>query len=440
LPPRPFCRPVPTPLSAPTPDPRRALLALEQIGIKLGLDQIRGLVAALNHPDRAFPSIIVAGTNGKGSVTAIIERALRAAGYRTGRYTSPHLVHLEERFAIDGEPIPPETLDRAALRVLTAGRSLPSPPSFFEATTALALDVFREAAVDVAVLEVGLGGRLDATNVVTPVAVAITSIDFDHEQYLGDTLEAIAAEKAGVIKTGCDVVLSENPSAAVDVVTRRCAEVGARLFKAQDGVNADTALRVDGRTVMTVETPVRRYDQLVLGLRGAHQIGNTITAIRLLEQVAIGFSGLAVTAEAVRQGVEDVRWPGRLETVRHGEFDVLIDGAHNPAGARALASYITAAYGRRLPMVVGVMRDKNVDAILAALAPVASCFVFTAPDSPRAAEPRELVGRARLVAPDVPAEVNLAPIDALRRASVSGVPVVVAGSLYLAGEIRSRLS
>ena len=427
-------------MSAPPPDARRALFALEQIGIKLGLEQIRGLVAALDYPDRAFPSIVVAGTNGKGSVAAMTERGLRAAGYRTGRYTSPHLVHLEERFAVDGVSISPEALDRAAARVLAAAEALPAPPSFFEATTAVALEVFREAAVEVAVLEVGLGGRLDATNVVTPIAVAITAIDFDHEQYLGNTIHAIAAEKAGVIKAGCDVVLSENPPEAVEVVRRRCAEVGARQFAARDGVQVESAFRADGRTVMTVVTPAGRYERLVLGLRGAHQIGNTITAIRLLEQVGAGPTGLSVTPAAIRRGVEDVSWPGRLETVRHGDVDVLMDGAHNPAGAAALAAYLHTAYGRRLPLVIGVMRDKNVDAILGALAPVASHFVFTAPDSARAAEPADLAARARRIAPGVPSEHVAVPMDALHHASAHGAPVVVAGSLYLVGEIRTRLS
>jgi dihydrofolate synthase/folylpolyglutamate synthase len=422
-----------------TPDPRAALFALEQIGIKLGLDQIRDLVAALNHPDRAFRSIVVAGTNGKGSVTAMIERGLRAAGYRTGRYTSPHLVHLEERFAIDGSPISTDTLDAAAARVLRAGTHLPAPPSFFEATTALALDVFREARVDVAVLEVGLGGRLDATNVVTPVAVAITAIDFDHEQYLGTTIEAIATEKAGVIKAGCDVVLGENSPAATAVVERRCHEVGARLFRAAENV-ALRSTETDGRTTIDVMTTVRRYEPLTLGLRGDHQIANSLTALRLLEQLDLGPSGLAVPERAIRSGIEDVVWPARLELMRQNGIEVLIDGAHNPAGARALAAYVARTYGRRLPMVVGVMRDKNVDAMLEALAPAASHFFFTAPSTPRAATPEALAEAAARVAPDVPADVAVSPLDALRVASIGARLVIVAGSLYLAGEIRAGLS
>ncbi len=426
-------------MSESTPDPRASLFALEQIGIKLGLDQIRSLVEALERPDRAFHSIVIAGTNGKGSVTAMVERGLRAAGYRTGRYTSPHLVHLEERFAVNGDPISAEVLDSAATRVLDAGTQLPAPPSFFEATTALALDVFREARVDVAVLEVGLGGRLDATNVVTPIAVAITSIDFDHEQYLGTTLEAIAAEKAGVIKPHGDVVLSDNPPGVVDVVARRCADVGARLVRASDGARVRASVS-EGRTVMDLTTPLGAYDGLQLGLRGAHQVTNALTAVRLMEQISLGTAGLAISAAAIRAGLEDVVWPGRLELIRRSGLDVLIDGAHNPAGARALAAYVTQTYHQRLPMVVGVMRDKKVDAVLSGLAPAASHFFCTAPATARAAAPAELVDMARRFAPAVAIEAVTDPVDAVRRASVHGQPVVVAGSLYLAGEIRARLS
>ena len=238
-------------------DARAALLSLEQIGIKLGLDQIRALVDALGRPDRAFPSIVVAGTNGKGSVTAMLERGLRAAGLRTGRYTSPHLVALEERFAIDGRDITTETFDAAARRVLAASVALPAPPSFFEATTALALEVFREARIDVAVLEVGLGGRLDATNVVSSMAVAITAVDFDHEAFLGHTIEAIAREKAGVIKPNGLVVLAPNPPAVETIVSETCATRGARLLRAAHVVIESTTMDA-GQAVVTMTTPRRR--------------------------------------------------------------------------------------------------------------------------------------------------------------------------------------
>jgi dihydrofolate synthase/folylpolyglutamate synthase len=419
-------------------DARSFLSSLEQIGIKLGLDQIRVLVRLLDHPDRAFRSIIVAGTNGKGSVTAMIERGLRAAGYRTGRYTSPHLVQLEERFAIDGVSVAPVELDAAIERLRAASAGLPAPASYFEATTAIAFDLFRRARVDVALLEVGLGGRLDATNVVEPVAAAITLVDFDHQEYLGGTLEAIAAEKAAVVKPGMLVVLGANPPVVDAVVAARCAAQHARLVRAVDGTSATPTVH-DGLTILDLATPVRRYSGMRLALRGTHQVQNATTAVRLLEQLHAD-TLFAVPEHAIRLAVETVEWPGRLELMRRGRVDVLIDGAHNPSGARALASYVSDTYGRRVPMVVGVMRDKQIDAMLEALGPVASPFVFTAPATPRAASPDSLAEIARRVVPAVPVLVAPHPVAALDLASREGSPVVVAGSLYLAGEVRTALT
>jgi dihydrofolate synthase/folylpolyglutamate synthase len=422
----------------PAPDVREALFALEQFGIKLGLEQIRRLVAELGHPDRAYHSIIVAGTNGKGSVSAMLERGLRAAGYRTGRFTSPHLAALEERFAVGGSPISAATLEDAADRVLRAARTLPFPPSFFEATTALALDVFEDAHVDVAVLEVGLGGRLDATNVVDAAEAVITAVDFDHEQYLGHSLTAIAGEKAAVIKPGAIAVLSRNPREVEEVVAAVCHAVDARLIRAIDGVQADVRMR-DGHAHLTLATPVRSYGRLRLSLAGRHQVDNAVTAVRLLE--TLDQTGrFTVGGEAVRAAVEDAEWPARLESIRVGAVDVLLDGAHNPAGARALAGHVLDTFGRRLPMVVGVMRDKAIEGMLAALAPSASHFVFTTAASSRAAAPGDLETLAARIAPDVPARIEARPLDAVARAAAFGTPVVVAGSLYLAGEIRAARS
>jgi dihydrofolate synthase/folylpolyglutamate synthase len=417
---------------------REYLFSLEQIGIKLGLEQIRALVDALGRPDLAYPSLIVAGTNGKGSVTAMLERGLRAAGYRPGRYTSPHLIHLEERFVIDGEPIAPETLEAAAERVRGVAERLPAPPSFFEATTALALDVFRSARVDVAVLEVGLGGRLDATNVVSPVGVAITAIDFDHEQYLGHTIEAIAAEKAGVIKPGAAVVLGRNASAVQALVAATCARAGAPFVYAPEGAVTEATV-VAGRTRASIVTPVGRYDDVPLALRGRHQVDNALTAVRLLETLAAQ-RAFSIEPDAIRTALAETVWPARLELLNWKGRDVLLDGAHNPAGARALAEYLAETFSGRLPIVVGVMRDKRVEAIVAALAGVASHFVFTAPSTPRAATPEELSAIGHRVAPGVDIHTAARPMDALDLARALGQPVVVAGSLYLCGEIRGQIS
>lgn len=417
---------------------RDYLFSLEWIGIKLGLEQIRALVEALGRPDQSYPSIIVAGTNGKGSVTAMTERALRAAGYRTGRYTSPHLIDIEERFVVDGRPIDPASFESAAERVRRAADSLPDPPSFFEATTALALDEFRRQGIDIAILEVGLGGRLDATNVAQPIAAAITSIDFDHEQYLGHTIEAIAGEKAGVIKPGMRVVLAKNPPEVRRVIEGACGEVNASLEYAPDGTRCDARLAA-GRTTLSLATPSGRYDDVTLALRGRHQIDNAVTAVRLLE--ALNHSGrLAIGEAAIRVGLTEAVWPARLELLRWRNRDVLMDGAHNPAGARALAAYISETFGRRLPIVAGMMRDKRVDEMIEAFAAVASHFVFTGVHGERAAAPDDLATAARRLVPSIPIHVSAVPREALELAQNLGEPAVVAGSLYLCGEIRRQIS
>lgn len=422
---------------------REYLFSLEQIGIKLGLEQIRALLDALDHPEHAFRSIVVAGTNGKGSVSAMIERGLRAAGYRTGRYTSPHLTRIEERIAVDGLPVAHDTFDRLAARVRSASRQLPHPPSFFEATTALALEAFRDAAVDVAVLEVGLGGRLDATNAVTPVLSVITAIDLDHQTYLGDTIELIAAEKAGIIKPGVPVVIGNNTPEALAVIRAVAARRGADLQYAPDGVTASGTMN-DGLTRLSLSTPTRTWPTLTLGLRGRHQIDNAITATRALE--ALDARGLiSIRPDAIATALTDVMWPARLEMRRWRASDtatsigVLIDGAHNPAGARALSEYLQEAYGRRLPFVVAAMGDKDIAGILEALAPTASTFICTRPNTPRASQPSAIAAVARNLT-QIPVREAESPGDALAMAAASGEPVVVAGSLYLAGEIRELLS
>jgi dihydrofolate synthase/folylpolyglutamate synthase len=418
--------------------PRDYLSSLEPLGIKLGLDEIRGLVEGLGHPDRNFRSVIVAGTNGKGSVTAMVERALRAGGYRTGRYISPHLVRLEERFVVDGHEVSPTEAEDAIEAVQAAAARLPLPPSFFEATTAVAFEIFRRRGVDIAVLEVGLGGRLDATNVVTPLGAIVTAIDFDHEQYLGHSLEAIAIEKAGVIKAGCPAVLGRNADAVRGAVRSIAESVGAPFTYAPDDVAVDVDL-VDGRSIVTIATPTARYELVRLALRGRHQIDNAVTAVRFLETIS-GTHDVSLSADAVRAGLEGAEWPARLEIRSWRGTDIVIDGAHNPAGARALVAYLHEAYGRPLPMVVGAMRDKAVDALVDALSGAASRFIFTSVDSPRAAPAADLAAVAARVAPHVPAIAGGAPMAALTDLVDGPGPVVVAGSLYLCGEILAGIS
>jgi dihydrofolate synthase/folylpolyglutamate synthase len=329
-------------------------------------------------------------------------------------------------------------VDGLAARIRDAAATLPAPPSFFEATTAMAFEAFRDERVEFAVVEVGLGGRLDATNVLAQVATAITAVDFDHEAFLGHTIEAIAAEKAAVIKPGSFVVLAENPPAVDAVVAEACRIADAPLVRAGDGV-ASVATLEEGRTRLSLQTPHAVYAVLRLALRGRHQVANTVTAVRVLEELDARAIA-SVSRAAIRTAVEEVDWPARLELRSWRGGDVLIDGAHNPAGARALAAYIAEVYGRPLPMVIGAMRDKNVEALVAALAQAASAFVCTSAATPRAAAPDDLAAVAGRVAPQIPSSTAATPLAALRAAAAHGSPVVIAGSLYLAGEIRAELS
>jgi dihydrofolate synthase/folylpolyglutamate synthase len=418
--------------------PRAYLSSLELHGIKLGLSTIRALCAALGHPERSYRTVLVAGTNGKGSVAAMASTALCAAGHRTARYTSPHLVRLEERFDIDGAPVGADALDRAIVRVREAVERLQADgvidvhPTFFEVTTAAAFELFRRAGVEIAVLEVGLGGRFDATSVADPVASAIVSIALDHEAFLGDTLEKIAFEKAGVIRPGVPVVTGELPEDAARVVRAVCAERGAPRVEAPAGCTVD-ATRHEGLTRLAVATPSGSYGPVTLALRGSHQVGNALVAVRLLEAIDAG--GIPVPRPAIESGLSSARWPARLGVYeRPGGRRLLVDGAHNPAGAATLATYVSEEWPGGLPVVFGAMRDKHVGGMLAALAPVARALVLTTAPGRRAAEAAELAaavpaGYAGTVVkePDVAA--------ALARAWQAGPTIVVAGSLYLAGAV-----
>ncbi len=415
------------------------LHAREFFGIKLGLENMRTLTAALDHPDRAYATVIIAGTNGKGSVTAMVDRALRAAGHRVARYTSPHLVRLEERFAIDGEPVDTDTLEATATHVLEveaaaqADGRLPSPATFFELTTAIALELFRRAHVEIAVLEVGLGGRFDATNIVSPRAAAITSIDFDHTKHLGDTIAEIAFEKAGVIKPGIPVVVGDLRADADTVIQRVADEQRATLVLAHEGVECKGDV-AGGRAHLTIETPTRIYGPLTLALPGRHQIGNAVVAVRLLEE--LDALGLHVSAEAVATGLSDVRWRGRLERVQvSGGHEIVLDAAHNPAGAAALASYLREIWPSGVPIVFGVMADKDMDKMLVELAPAASSFIITQVAMPRAAKAETIAAAAERLLPGRVRVVDDPP-RALDAALATAAPAAcVAGSIFLLGAL-----
>ncbi len=424
-------------------DPRSYLFSLEQFGIKFGLDNIRALVAELGHPERRFRSLHVAGTNGKGSVTAMTEAVVRASGLRTGRYTSPHLVDLTERFAIDGHAVDNTTLERAVTDVREAAERLrqrgqmTSHPTFFEVTTAAAFQIFAEAAVDIAVCEVGLGGRLDATNVLSPMATAITSIGFDHQQYLGSTLAAIAAEKAGIIKAATPVIVGALPSEARRIVELAAHDAGAPMVYASEGVAVQSLEPAgNGRQRVAIRTPRCDYGELELALDGLHQVGNALVAIRLLE--AIPATAATITPGAVRAGMAGVEWPGRLQRIEQPAGRVaLLDAAHNPEGAAALAAYLRPRGA--LPFVFAAMRDKDAEAILAALRGTVSALVLTRASNPRSADPQALAAVAERTLGRIPVRIAATPAEALTMGWTFGPEIVVAGSIFLLGDILKAL-
>ncbi|PYR15090.1 MAG: bifunctional folylpolyglutamate synthase/dihydrofolate synthase [Acidobacteria bacterium] len=402
-------------------DPLSYLFSLEHFGIKFGLENITAIVERLGRPDRTFESVHVAGTNGKGSVTAMVDAALRAAGHRTARYTSPHLTDLSERFVIGGRPVAHDTLVCAVATVrdvvesLRFDGTLGVQPTFFEVTTAVAFELFRRAEVEIAVLEVGLGGRLDATNIVSPVVTAITSIALDHQLYLGSTLAEIAFEKAGIIKAGVPVVVGPVDSESLSVIARVANERGAALIRATP---ADAA-------------------PFTLGLYGDHQRANAGVAVRLLEQLTA--RGVGVPSDAVARGLADPEWPGRLDQRRLPDGrELLLDAAHNPAGAAALASYLTAESQRR-PLVFAAMRDKDIDGMFRILLPAIGAAVMTRASNPRSADPGMLADSARTIAPALPIAIEPSSTDALAAAWRMSPRIVVAGSIFLLGDVMRQL-
>jgi dihydrofolate synthase/folylpolyglutamate synthase len=399
------------------PDSVRFLYALgnEIKTAKLGLERIQKLLDALGNPQRAYRVIHVAGTNGKGSTCAMIEAGLRVAGVRTGLFTSPHLIEPTERIQIQAMPVTPGQFQRAFTVVHEAADALDLDchPTYFETVTAMGFWMFRELGVETAVVEVGLGGRLDATNVVQPALTAITPIDFDHETYLGHTIEAIAGEKAGILKRGVPAIFARQRPEAKAVLDGSAHQLGIEVKHAEDFCVRD--LHVDARS--------SSFSGYTCPLAGEHQVDNAITAILALETLGVSPKGIA-----------EARWPGRLEYVAPNP-DILLDGAHNPAGARALGRYLERFYPHRKRWIIyGAMRDKAVEEIGGILFPLADELMFTAPQNARALRPealREIAGRGQTAA-----EVGEA-VDRVRQAASADDIIVITGSLFLVGEARA---
>jgi dihydrofolate synthase/folylpolyglutamate synthase len=394
-------------------------LGNEVLTAKLGLERITTLLQALGNPHLGPRWVHVAGTNGKGSTCAMIESGLRAAGIRTGLYISPHLIEPTERIQICGQPVSQEQFAQAFSKVHeTAERMLASAeidmhPTYFETVTAMAFVLFAEANLDRVVLEVGLGGRLDATNVVTPELCVITPIDYDHQVFLGDTIEQIAAEKAGILKPGVPAVFAEQRPEAEAVLSAQAQ--GTFTFSREWPI---TDLAIDARGS---RFRLRGID-VVCPLAGEHQVENARVA-------AIALSRLKVSPA----GIASAHWPARLELVSERP-EVIIDGAHNPAGTRALAAYIRRFYsGRRVWLVYGALRDKAVAEMTSHLLPLADRVILTAPANSRAMAPEDIPAPGALVTHSIAeaiAHLSIVPPEDV---------IFIAGSLYLAGEARALL-
>ena len=409
---------------------------------KFDLSNITKLSEHLGHPERAFASVHVAGTNGKGSTAAMLASILRAAGLRTGLYTSPHLVRINERMRIDGAEISDAAFAETFTRVhvvierLLASGVLAAHPTFFECVTAMAFDFFAREKVELAVIEVGLGGRLDSTNIILPKVAVITQVDFDHENFLGHSIEQIAAEKAGIIKPQAWVVSAAGNRIARDVVVNRAAEQRARLVEIDAAYRLSDVRQAGGCYRFALAKQGSEAPPLVirLPLAGRFQIRNAVTAIAAAQLLAE--SGYQIGESAIVAGLEAVRWPGRLERVQQHP-DVYFDGAHNPAGAREVLGFWNEHLaGRRIHLIYAAMRDKAVDEVAGLLFPRAATVTLTQSPQPRAISADVLASMTSHLAQVVDVIPN--PASALKHAlSIAADDDVVfaAGSLFLVGDL-----
>ena len=425
---------------------------------KFDLSHMRVLLAALGHPEKSFPSVLIAGTNGKGSTAATLASIVRASGLKVGLYTSPHLVHINERIRINGAAISDDdfavlhdVVDRTAERLVTEG-DLPWHPSFFETLTAMAFEYFARVRPDLAVLEVGMGGRLDATNVVEPRLSILTDISLDHEKYLGNTVTEIAREKAGIIRPGGVVVTLPQLPEANDVIGNTILEMGARTVSAVNYVppvspaSAQYLVPSAQWPVVSGQSPVgQRYPLEVLGeeilvespLAGRHQLRNV--ALAVAAAVELHERGFAqITPSSIARGIRETHWPGRFQVrpAEGGRPEFVFDVAHNPAGAWALRSALSETYeGRPITMVFGVMRDKAVQEIAEILFPTAELMIATHANTPRAASADEIRQAASRMTFDIreAGDVAAALEEACRMVAPGGL-VVVTGSIYIVGE------
>lgn len=428
---------------------------------KFDLAHMRELLTALDHPERKFPNVLIAGTNGKGSTAATLASILQASGLKTALYTSPHLVRINERIRINGEPVDDDAfsrlhseVDRVSEKLIEQG-GLPWHPSFFEMMTAIAFLHFSRERIDIAVLEVGMGGRLDATNVVEPLVSVITDVSLDHQKFLGNTVAEIAREKVGIIRQGGIVVTLPQTPEANDVIGNAILELDAHGVSAVQYVPPVSPASSEYRVLSTEkaigpEQPRYRYPLLVMGMQivvetplvGRHQLRNIALAIAAAEELAKQDLGKVtqpgITGESIERGIREVRWPGRFQVLppHDGWPEIVFDVAHNPAGAWALRSALSEQYGEGpFIFVFGAMRDKAITEMAEILFPLAERVIATRPENPRSADPEEVQEAGRRTGTEIDAVADVTA--ALRRAcglARPGTVLVITGSIYLVGD------
>jgi len=426
---------------------------------KFDLEHMRVLLRALDHPERDFPNVLIAGTNGKGSTAATLASILRASGLKAGLYTSPHLVRINERIRINGVEISDQDfaelhgeIDRVA-EMLVEKTELPWHPSFFEMMTAIAFEYFAREKVDLAVLEVGMGGRLDATNVVEPTVSVITDISLDHQKFLGNTLGEIAREKVGIIRPGGAVVTLPQQPEANDVIGNKIMELGARAVNAVPFVPPVSPGSSEylvpssepGSANLIYRYPLRVMGEQILvetPLVGRHQLRNVALAIAAAEE--LNRQGISsIKPKTIETGIRKTRWQGRFQMIppRAGWPEIVIDVAHNPAGAWALRAALSERYeDRPLIFVFGAMRDKAVSEMAEILFPLADRVIATRPENPRAASPEEIQQAGARTGTDIEAVEDVRrAVERARSLAVPGTVVVITGSIYLVGEVMNLM-
>lgn len=419
------------------------LASVEGQGIKLALRNITAALGALGDPQGSFRSVLVAGTNGKGSVAAMLESILRAAGHRTGLYTSPHLTRYEERILVGGRPVAPEAFGAAVGRVrdatgrLLAAGVLEAQPTHFEILTAAAFDLLARAGVETAVLEVGMGGRLDATVLAGPVLSIITNVSLEHTRFLGSDIASIAREKAGVLPGGGTLLAAESHPDAVKAFRTRAEETGGRLVELDRWTRLAPGEAGDGS--FEVITGHRAHRDLRAALPARYQRRNAWLAVAAAD--LLDAMGVAVPARAVREGLASARWPGRFQLLE-GPPRLVLDGAHNPAACLALRESLNGAgfAPESTTLLVGILREKDAESMLRGILPAAGRVVTTRGLSPRFSDPWALAGAARPHAPAVEATASLGEgLARAREITPPGGAVCVTGSLYLVGDLMREL-